>query len=140
MEKLFVPYNLALKMKVLGFNKPCFGAYEPDATFCEVRSAYSIDFANNIEGRILAPTFSQAFRWFREKHKVITEITFYNNGETWEDTEFKATVTRFEDFATHNTFVKNDIKSYEDAELYCLEKLIEIVENKSEKDGSSESE
>jgi hypothetical protein len=28
MEKEFVPYELALKLKKLGFDEPCFGLYE----------------------------------------------------------------------------------------------------------------
>ena len=127
MDKEFVPYNLALKLKEIGFDEPCMSFFFGDGVAFKW---YEKPFNYNKSNDISRPTFSQIFRWFREKHKIITEITFYNNGETWEDTEFKATVTRFEDFATHNTFVKIDIKSYEDAELYCLEKLIEILENK----------
>jgi len=29
-EKEFVPYPLALKMKALGFDEPCFGCYTKD--------------------------------------------------------------------------------------------------------------
>ena len=28
MEKEFVPYELALRMKALGFDEPCFGYYD----------------------------------------------------------------------------------------------------------------
>jgi hypothetical protein len=30
MEKEFIPYNLALELKDLGFDEPCFGYYEPN--------------------------------------------------------------------------------------------------------------
>jgi hypothetical protein len=125
MEKEFIPYELALRMKALGFDEPCFSWY--------VSENYGLEFGkvvkdNLIQDAVLAPTFSQAFRWFRDEHRIITEILFYNNGEEWEETEFKVTLNRFEDFATHNTFVKSGIKSYEEAELICIEKLIEIVE------------
>jgi hypothetical protein len=151
MKREFVPYELALRMKEIGFDEPCLAfwdAYNGDThLFFEQRGNYHwllrlfnkkpkpiLEITNHeiehLEGdcTVLAPTFSQAFRWFREHYRIITEIRFYNNGEEWEETEFTVTINRFEDFATHNTFVKSDIKTYEDAELICLDKLIQIVE------------
>lgn len=139
MEEEFVPYNLALKLKELGFNELCFAGFRdsewfgtdgPNSRYFHAQLFKNSQFDKDQKDCCSSPTFSQVFRWFREKHRIITEIRFYNNGEDWEDTEFTVTVNRFEDFATHNTFVKNDIKSYEEAELICLEKLIEIVKDK----------
>ena len=123
MEKEFVSYELAVKLKALGFDEPCFGVYDPDSTFCEVRSVYSIDFANNIEGRVLAPTFSQAFRWFREKYNLHIGICHAANG-------------KFDCWTNNGNLLGNGVytefDTYEEAELACLTKLIEIVESKSE--------
>ena len=33
MEKEFVPYKQALKLKKLGFNEPCFGKYDINGNF-----------------------------------------------------------------------------------------------------------
>ena len=72
---------------------------------------------------ISAPTFSQTFRWFREKynlHYIICKnmhMDGYGYREVIQITYMK------ED--------KNNIfKTYEEAELECLKKLIEIVKNK----------
>ena len=134
MEKEFVPHDRALRMKALGFDEPCFGAYDPDSTFHEVRSIYSIGFANNIEGRVLAPTFSQAFRWFREKYEIFGVITSEKD-DNYYNTEFFG-------YSVYKTKVNAplsiglDLKenaSYEEAELTCLDKLIKIVESKEKK-------
>jgi hypothetical protein len=70
-----------------------------------------------------APTWQQAFRWFREKHNIhsfiiplIDEVGFVY--------KYQARVH------TKESAVKiiGEFESYEEAELACLEKLIEIVE------------
>ena len=120
MEKEFVTYEQSLALKELGFDEPCIMYYNTDKD-----NNYSI----NDECNISAPLYQQAFRWFREKYKIISVIDFYNNGEEWEDTEYKVTISEFEHFATHDTFVKEGYVTYEEAELECLKKLIEIVKN-----------
>jgi len=84
MEKEFVPYELALKMKQLGFDKPCFAYYNKSK-----KRRFDRYTTSHWPSTCLAPTFSQAFRWFREKYNILSR--------------------------------------YEEAELACLEKLIEIV-------------
>lgn len=72
---------------------------------------------------IPAPTYSQCFRWFREKHESYHDI--YLQG-----TEQKFT---FLIIQGERRFVKGeerDFESYEAAELSCLKKLIEIVKEK----------
>jgi hypothetical protein len=74
------------------------------------------------EAHILVPTFSQAFRWFREKydlHHVIHNFTSLKGT----DEEYLAEVGKADD-----TF--SSCRTYEEAELECLKKLIEIVQNK----------
>jgi hypothetical protein len=120
MEKEFVPCELALKLKQLGFNESCFGVYDDDKTFHEIKSFYSINFSNNIEGRILAPTFSQAFRWFREKYDLHGAVRKRNgNGNIY-----------FEKIFDEDVLQNGPFDTYEEAELACLDKLIEIVEGR----------
>jgi hypothetical protein len=129
LEKEFVPYQPSLDMKELGFDEPCFGLwninngkYEADIIgICK----YSKDFKYR---ELLAPTFSQCFKWFREKqeiegfvHKSIEGNYYFvikrigNN----ESNMYEFTKTSPKTFDT-----------YEEAELECLKKLIEIVKNK----------
>jgi hypothetical protein len=114
MEKEFIPYKQALALKKLGFDEPCLGCYYKDKTF-----AYHPDsdvFAN-------APTFSQAFRWFREKYKIECYVNCYWSEEDSSKRTYYANYNYGSDiFFT----IKTEFSSYEEAELECLKKLIEI--------------
>ena len=125
MEKEFVPYELALKMKQLGFDEPCFGYWyteQEEYKKIDIQLA-TIDFLEGEEDYILALTWQQAFRWFREKYNIhsfiiplIDEVGFVY--------KYQARVH------TKESAVKiiGEFDTYEKAELGCLEKLIEIVE------------
>ena len=63
MKNEFVPYDIALAMKELGFDEPCFGCYREDKMFLFGRTS------DNTSTWTLAPLYQQAFRWFREKYK-----------------------------------------------------------------------
>jgi len=111
MEKEFVPYELALKLKTLGFNRECGACYykkfDNEIGYHKVYRDF-----NSVSLTTSAPTFSQAFRWFREKYDYIGFIYQPNETGYW--------AYSLEDKAKYDT--------YEEAELACLEKLIEVVE------------
>ena len=120
MEKEFVPYEQALALKELRFDEPCFGFYTEEykkliKNFCK----YPINLPTN---PFLAPTFSQAFRWFREKYDL--RIWIDSNSPK----KFDYTIATSNPMFLHEVF-KEDIlyKTYEEAELECIKKLIEIV-------------
>jgi hypothetical protein len=119
MTKEFVPYELALKLKEIGFNEPCLKSYGDDGLLNQ----------NDHSLYLSAPTFSQAFRFFREKYKP-EELNFYihllNTYSTPKHYLHCYTIRRgvsVIEVATRDT--------YEEAEQACLIKLIEIVETKS---------
>jgi len=106
-EKEFLPYEQALELKELGFDKECFATYEFGKIHInEFKNDCSYELCLKTEV-FPAPTFSQAFRWFREKYDLFISIFHYENGYSIND------LRRFE--------------TYEEAELACLNKLIEIV-------------
>lgn len=80
MEKEFVPYELSLKMKELGFNEPCFGYFTKYEEFFyfdvdDLSTSYTKNMDNLMvssvdELKCSAPTISQAFNWIREKYKI----------------------------------------------------------------------
>lgn len=116
MEKEFIPYEQALALKELGFDEPCFAYYE--AGFLTFGRLNDIGKKRYLQ----APTFSQAFRWFREKYNLISVIGYHN---LWEYSFLIETIKE------HKTVIIIDkIETYEEAELECLKKLIEIVKNK----------
>jgi hypothetical protein len=133
-NKEFVPYELALELKQLGFDEPCFGFYRSVLGKPEVemiilqtppRFYHLVTIPEHFD--ILAPTFSQAFRWFRENHNLRCQINYIGgliNETTWWDIFI---------IGHYNTDPKEwemKYQPYEEAELACLKKLIEIANDK----------
>jgi len=109
----FLPYELALKMKQLGFNEPGIASRD----------------MGKGQGLIQIPLYQQAFRWFREKYDKygVVNIDLSNNLKD------KIFVYMVEDKLGYIIDRSEEHNTYEEAELACLEKLIEIVESKTEK-------
>ena len=117
MKEEFVPYEQALALKELGFDEPCFGLYAPPSKTVFLHH-YGLLSAKE---QILAPLYQQAFRWFREKYKIDSyhiEPTNSMIGNSYGVLRLST--------ATFN----GGFKTYEEAELECLKKLIEIVKKK----------
>lgn len=125
MEKEFIPSEQALALKELGFDEPCFARYynsEPyNIQFFQPNYAKNFNEKQLLHNKEIvlyysAPTFSQAFRWFREKYGYCHFINHSGEGycSGWED--LGNNEHGFENYTT-----------YEEAELECLKKLIEIV-------------
>jgi hypothetical protein len=134
MEKEFIPYEQALALKELGFDEPCFGTYlssfQSDWKVYELilEMGMNEEFEDNrnvylLEGACSAPTFSQAFRWFREKYKLEPEIVSDMFGYVG------SIVDRNKPIKIRLSPI-NLFQTYEEAELACLDKLIEIIKAK----------
>lgn len=126
LKKEFVPYEPSLDMKELGFDEPCFGEYrqwdgnEPWLQLYQDLDGCSTDPADyEYTQEALAPTFSQAFRWFRKNHKLGAIVSQFGYGI---EDEYGQIIYNIDDDEKH--------LCYEEAELACLIKLIEIVKNK----------
>ncbi len=125
MEKEFVPYELAVKLKELGFDESSMGWYSTKGVFYEDFNAIDNINLNTLTNRgsfanaILAPTWQAAFKWFRENYDMI-----HNIDRIFKD-EFGYTIAPG-DNEPINGFCFN---SYEEAEITCIEKMIEIVES-----------
>lgn len=121
MEKEFIPYDLALALKELGFDEPCFGYYDPLLGYYPIMNSDCINpkpslFNHNISSIVVsAPTFSQAFRFFREKYG---DYLLYSFG----------VIPHFT--IIQNLIIEDSKITYEEAELECLKRLIEIVKGK----------
>jgi hypothetical protein len=122
-DKEFAPYEEALALKELGFDQPCFGYFILGQLFVTSDTVY-----NSLCIPVCkAPTYSQAFRWFREKHNLRCQINYIGgliNKTTWWDISV---------IGHYNTDPKEwemKYQPYEEAELACLRKLIEIANDK----------
>ena len=119
MNKEFVPYEEALELKELGFNEPCFGYYKHEELLIEGKYKNS-DYGFSIS----VPTFSQSFRWFREKYNLWNMI-YPRDGWNYSINRVDETTS-----CSGESFHSVEINEYEETELECLKKLIEIVKKK----------
>jgi len=151
MNKEFIPYEQALALKELGFDEPCLAYYNKKELFSftqicnEPLKGHYIKMSN----RLCTPTFSQAFRWFREKYGLVHEISWskYKGGLNFDYDVFSLVLPTDDELGdeddiasdksmeTYDSLVDKDFRykesdTYEEAELACLKKLIEIVKKK----------
>ena len=145
LQKEFIPYDRALRLKALGFNEPCFGYYNNNNEFTFFADVKSCNTNTEFGFFPTVPTFSQAFRWFRDKHNIHAEITWspsyeYDPGE-WSDAIYEITfvdVSYTKEWKAESPDMqrsKGKQLTYEEAELACLDKLLEIVESKQKENG-----
>ena len=123
-SKDFVPHNIALEMKSLGFNEPCFGRWliitEWGTPTGEIRLQIGAKAEDYDKEQFHAPTFSQCFRWFRERRDL---QYWLSDGGYLGKCFIKITGYKHDKFY----FSSSEPMEYEEAELACLIKLIEIV-------------
>ena len=124
MENEFVDYNLALRIKQLGFDKPCLAFYQVE-NFEEkpcgvddkdeyLRTGFATCKNSEIpEHFTAAPTWQSAFAWFREKYGVYMVPKKYDETKWWVE---------------WGSWTSKVCESFEEAQQACLEKLCEIVE------------
>ena len=142
MESLFVKYDQSLNLKELGFDEPCFGYY--GLNNIEDKLFFDIDpddgeltalnqnqfYHNNLSevGRISSPLKQQVFRWFREKHG----LSGIPDDESYSIWKLILGVRE----CIKEVYPLNN---FEEAESDCINKLIEIVKNKTdEKDNTTD--
>lgn len=141
MEKYFVPSDRALKLKELGFDEKCIKVWFPNPNIGknEHRLINSDTFLTNQTSSIeklmtkgyftntfYAPLYQQAFEFFREKYKldyvILPTKGSYGN----------YTIDIYKNLDNEKSLYWNCCyNTYEEAQLACLDKLIEICEKSS---------
>jgi hypothetical protein len=136
MEKEFIPYEQALALKELGFNEECIMYYaegHPEGYYLRSRentlnNTHWMFTADDNKGRdkmCTAPLYQQALSWFREKHNLHSKVSWLPSfGEYW------YSISSYDDCEIHDSNAGIDTKTYEESELACLNKLIELVKEK----------
>ena len=118
----FPPYAESVEIKALGFNEEqttCFGNF--------INEKLCLGFfhpSHCTEDTILAPTYSQAFDFFREKYGYDVSI------KKCTPSEYKFEIEQLFAKGDNDYFIDFAFKSHKEAELKCLNKLIEIVVKK----------
>jgi hypothetical protein len=132
----YVPHEISLKLKQLDFKERVLTYYE-DGIPKLYHNIEGWDFNTSFLNCCSRPTFSEVFKWFRDNYSLGHEILC-----PYSSTHFGKKVTiinegKFEAFITDEeqiSFTDDDFlhNTYEEAELFCVKKLIEILEqNKS---------
>jgi hypothetical protein len=128
MGKEFIPYEQALALKELGFNEPCLAFFWNTGKFYTT-AEYPHSIETHKQNQLgdynydstSAPLYQQAFRWFREKHNI-------------DSYHIEPTNNMFGNFygvlGLRTATFNGGFKTYEEAELACLKKLIEILKQK----------
>jgi hypothetical protein len=114
MNKEFIPYEQALALKELGFDEEGLGTYSVSGQVLPLKP-YTTESK--------AILFSQAFRWFREKYNLI--------GSVCEDVDGNFSLWTNKGNLLLQGKEYKEFKTYEEAELACLIKLIEIVKQQN---------
>ena len=128
MQKEFVPYNLAIQLKKLGFDEPCLGFYR---IFSDGDIELLINSNSNMR-HLEAPTFSQAFKFFREKYKLYHNINPLTFQILEEEPIHEIRGYTCEVKWINSCYTVGRYDNYEEAELACIIKLIEIVKEKKD--------
>jgi hypothetical protein len=128
MNKEFIPYEQALALKELGFNEPCLGRYW--IKDFQIRSPKNYNASDEKIDSVSAPLYQQAFRWFREKYDLWQDISVF----VWDydKNQLGFHITTYLNPINVNTEKKRHLEvyeTYEEAELECLRKLIQIVKD-----------
>lgn len=125
MEKEFIPYEEALILKELGFDEHCFAFYNGKFLDFKIQGGDICASYLSTEDKgecPNAPLYQQAFRWFREKHNLSSQVECYYLKEWFYFFKIEGT--------DRNYTGSDEYNSYEEEQLACLKKLIEIVRNK----------
>lgn len=134
MEKEFVPYNLALQLKELGFDLECFGIWQPSKypyvilfTPQTIKQKLNKNSTHPFCKKVkycVAPLYQQVTDWFRINHK------FFSYVDTCEVKEglfrYEILVVREDDF-NNDIELERDFKTFEEAREACIKKLIELA-------------
>jgi hypothetical protein len=118
MNKEFVPYEQAVALKELGFDEPCLAFYR----FFSDGDIELLVNSNSDMRQLESPLYQQVFRWFREKYELHSHIypglSWNISGGIWDLNGYAD--SRYD-------WDSEPFKTFEEAELDCLQKLIEIV-------------
>lgn len=131
MEKLFVPYELAVKLKEIGFDEPCMAHYIKNNQYKINKNKIllhigRLDYDDIYKDYVLEniPLWQQAFDWFRIKHKLIGLFEIGTIEFSYQIFNEKGQrLLGIEPISYNGT--------YEEVRQACLETLIKIIETKT---------
>lgn len=129
LQKEIIPHPEAFELKQLGFDEPCFGRFDGRG---KNKGKVWYEMPNTGQdsipvGDVLAPTYSQAFRFFREFREYEDWCI-----ESWIQPYLSDKPRQHEAFYWRRgeKVSVGIFSTYDEAQLNLLRKLIEIVKTK----------
>ena len=139
MKGEFVTYEVAKRLKGLGFDSPCYAFYQEETiegSPCMVddddeyrrtgfRTCVNSEIPDHYAG---APLRQQAFGWFRDQHNLYGEILM----DRTTSPKWAFEIHRYEDFGNYEKSEEKEwslYRTYEEAEEDCLKRLCSIIES-----------
>lgn len=129
MNKQFTSYDIALKLKELGFNEECFGFYKtslsnntPELVImkCNYNSGKYITIPEDFH--VDAPLWQQATEWIREKYNWHIKISYY--GDYFYQYKLGSKIYSIEP--------QNTCSTYEEALKIAILKVLDNITGKNE--------
>ena len=128
MEKEFIPHDLALELKELGFDEPSLAYYSLvgelrpiDTDFVNVRGLS--------EECVSAPTWRSAFKWIREKYKLHSFVDIYPRPDEPERCWYMIRYLERGEEGKED-YMSGWFENQEEIEPACLKQLIKMVKEK----------
>ena len=138
MEEQFVIYEIALAMKELGFDEPCFGYFNSDEELIYGIDIKMIKYAHKYhreDDSVLSPLWQQAIDWFRNEHDIVIEIVRQKYFDTYANSYAYEVVCKvYKNKELEGSVVIRDNKnnhifySYEEAREQAILKTIELCQ------------
>lgn len=129
-KDLFLPYDISLKLKELGFNEKCLATID-QTEYLHIKGTKSLPRGSMVYDTIDCPLYQQVFDWFREKHNICASI-FKNDKDMLEYVASKGETylpLYYWRYTKENSHAGDSAMTYRECEIACINKLIELIKN-----------
>ena len=140
MENEFIPYEQALALKELGFDEPCMCRYySVDTIEANNLMMFSPKYPKKYNSEkfeiggivtypfISSPLYQQVFRWFREDFGLLASEVYDRGLNSGKFPIVHSYSFRILNLNNYIDTYSNTFNNYNEAELECLKKLIELL-------------
>ena len=127
MKKYYVLYPQAVELKALGIDEPCNAHYrDPESLISLAEGIAGVKYSwINAPDAILAPLKTQVFTWFRDNFNMDGYPERCGQGYSYQ------IYINFKTAENESIPSKGHWATYEEAEMACINKLIELLKEKN---------
>lgn len=126
MKEQFCSYEIALKLKELGFDEPCFGSYFSNKSLWIEDEIDFTALPQGVEYSFDAPLWQQVEQWFRDKYNIHITILKGN----YSNNEINNQLCYYYSIPGKLGMCYNRYNTYEEAREQAILKALELCLNK----------